>query len=542
MCAHGFFLKQKNKQLFSTLVRVQCMRSESCFEPELKATTIPAVKSKNKQKFEAHVRTWASKRAEHAKTTIKPVNSYFSCKQGKNSESCFEPELKANTNSVRATRTTEDERERVSILERVKVLKKYQLLRNLLFNYISHTHSSSLNMSLFIRSQSASPSAPPNSPRTPCDQVAPRHNARALWSQDADETIELDSMPPSPSSSSIVPLEWPADIRAGQPLVWNAESADRLLSELDDNEPLPSLEDIIGWARAELEAPFISPEAAALAVTAVATTTATTTTAVATTTTAAAATTATRRSTRARRAPERFAPTQSMRPQHYEVEALHGRYFFDGVGYYLVSWVGYDADWIWLAESDLACSSMVRQYTRNIAAADDRYFQADASDTQSVHFEVAGIHGCFIDREGNYWFLLSWAGYKAGWQWVQECDCSCFEVIRAFQRRCDRAIHSWQSNQDELEMWDWSPLLNCFFLFCFCLLLFVFICKCNCFFYCFILFLFVIVCFLLFLSCFYLVFILFLSCFILFFLIVVLLCSFMFFYLMCVYLKINKNK
>ena len=91
---------------------------------------------------------------------------------------------------------------------------------------------------------------------------------------------------------------------------WNAESADRLLSELDDNEPLPSLEDIIGWARAELEAPFISPEAAALAVTAVATTT------------TAVATTATRRSTRARRAPERFDPTPSMRPQHYEVTVI----------------------------------------------------------------------------------------------------------------------------------------------------------------------------------------------------------------------------
>ena len=303
--------------------------------------------------------------------------------------------------------------------------------------------------SLFIRSSSTSPSAPPNSPRTPCDQVAPRHNARALWSPSADETIELDSMPPSPSSSSIVPLEWPADIRAGQPLVWNEETADRLLSELDDNEPLPSLEDIIDWARAELEAPFISPEAAALAVTAVATTT----TAVATT--AAAATT--RRSTRTRRAPERFAPTPSMRPQHFEVAAIHGRCWFDGVAYFLVSWVGYDADWMWLPESDLACSSMVRQYNRNIVAAYKRYFQLDARDnTQaaSVHFEVAGIHGCFIDREGNYWYLLSWAGYKAGWQWVQECDCSCSEVARAFQRRCDRAIHSWQSNQREQEMWD----------------------------------------------------------------------------------------
>ena len=320
-----------------------------------------------------------------------------------------------------------------------------------LISFISlDTHSSSLNMSSsLIRSSSASPSAPPNSPRTPCDQVAPRHDARALWSPDADETIELDSMPPSPSSS-IVLLEWPADIPSGQARVWNEETADRLLNELVESEPLPSLADIIDWARAELEAPFISPEAAALAVTAVATTT----TAVATTTAAA---TSTRRSTRARRAPECFAPTPSMRPQHYEVEAIHGSCWLDEVVYFLVSWVGYDDDWMWLAESDLACSSMVRQYTRNIVAADKRYFQLDAPDnTQaaSVHYEVAGIHGCFIDREGNYWYLLSWAGYKAGWQWVQECDCSCSEVARAFQRRCDRAIHSWQSNQREQEMWD----------------------------------------------------------------------------------------
>ena len=56
-------------------------------------------------------------------------------------------------------------------------------------------------------------------------------------------------------------------------VVWNFETADRLLSELVDNEPVPSLDDIIEWARLELETPFITPEVAALAVTAVAATT-----------------------------------------------------------------------------------------------------------------------------------------------------------------------------------------------------------------------------------------------------------------------------
>ena len=53
-------------------------------------------------------------------------------------------------------------------------------------------------------------------------------------------------MPPSPYVSSTTPLEWPADIRAGQPLVWNFDTADNeLLSELADNEPLISLDEII---------------------------------------------------------------------------------------------------------------------------------------------------------------------------------------------------------------------------------------------------------------------------------------------------------
>ena len=150
------------------------------------------------------------------------------------------------------------------------------------------------------------------------------------------------------------------------------------------------------------------------------------------------------------------------------------------VVYFLVSWVGYDADWMWLPESDLACSSMFRQYLRNTAAADKRLFQVDACDnTQaaSAHFEVAAIHGYFIDREGNYWYLLSWAGYKAGWQLVKECDCSCYEVIRAINRRADRATHPWHSNQDELEMWDWCPLLFCLFV----LFYFVFVCFLVCF-------------------------------------------------------------
>ena len=76
MWAHGFFLKQK-KQTIIFNARARSMHEKWEL---LQATAIPAVKSKNKQKFEAHVRTWASKRAEHAKTTIKPVNSYFRCK------------------------------------------------------------------------------------------------------------------------------------------------------------------------------------------------------------------------------------------------------------------------------------------------------------------------------------------------------------------------------------------------------------------------------------------------------------------------------
>ena len=98
-------------------------------------------------------------------------------------------------------------------------------------------------------------------------------------------------MPLSPSSSSATPLECPVDVRSGQPLVWNFDTADRLLSELADNEPLISLDEIIEQWRAELEAPFISSEAAALAVTAVKTTTAPATT------------------TRAHERGERFAPT-----------------------------------------------------------------------------------------------------------------------------------------------------------------------------------------------------------------------------------------
>ena len=145
-------------------------------------------------------------------------------------------------------------------------------------------------------------------------------------------------MPPSPASSSFVPLVWPADIRAGQPLVWNFDTADRLLRELADNEPLQSLEEIIESVRAELEATFITPEGAAMAVIAVAATTATTTT---------------RRRTRARRAPKRFAPTPSTRPHHYEVAAIHGCFQVGLVDYFLVSWVGYDADWMWLPECEL---------------------------------------------------------------------------------------------------------------------------------------------------------------------------------------------
>ena len=65
--------------------------------------------------------------------------------------------------------------------------------------------------------------------------------------------------------------------------MWNFDTADRLLSELADNEPLISLDEIIEQWRAELEAPIISPEAATIAVTAVAAITTTTTAATTTT-------------------------------------------------------------------------------------------------------------------------------------------------------------------------------------------------------------------------------------------------------------------
>ena len=98
------------------------------------------------------------------------------------------------------------------------------------------------------------------------------HNARALWSPTADETIELDRCrPPRPTLQ--LSLSSGRLILVQVMVVWNFETADRLLSELVDNEPVPSLDDIIEWARLELETPFITPEVAALAVTAVAATT-----------------------------------------------------------------------------------------------------------------------------------------------------------------------------------------------------------------------------------------------------------------------------
>ena len=344
-------------------------------------------------------------------------------------------------------------------------------------------------------SSSSSPPAQANSPRTPTNQVAPQHNARALCSQSADETIELDSMPPSPSSSSTTPLDWLADIPSGQPhvgdfemvdrllgsdsmqpspsssstllhelfaeipsgqpRVLNYETTERLLNEWVEHEPLPTLGDIIEWALATLEAPFISPEAAALAVTAVvATTTPTITTTAAATTTTATTTTTTRRSTRTRRAPERFDPTPSTSPHHYEVAGIHGHFQVGRVDYYLVSWVGYDADWMWLPESDLACSSMVRRYRRNVNAANNNSIQREHTRTTSARYEVAAVHGCFEEDNGDQWYLLSWAGYKAGWQWVQEHDCSCYELIRAFDNQLDRAIQSWSPNQHVQEMWN----------------------------------------------------------------------------------------
>ena len=109
-----------------------------------------------------------------------------------------------------------------------------------------------------MSSSSSSPSVPANSLRTPRYQMVQRHNARALCSPAGDETIELDSMPLSTSSSTTTPLEWLADIFSGQPLVCNFEMVNRLISELVDNVPLISLDDIIEQWLAELEMPFIS--------------------------------------------------------------------------------------------------------------------------------------------------------------------------------------------------------------------------------------------------------------------------------------------
>ena len=238
---------------------------------------------------------------------------------------------------------------------------------------------------------------------------------------------------------------------SGQPRVLNYETTERLLNEWVEHEPLSTLGDIIEWALATLEAPFISPEAAALAVTAVVATT----TPTITTTAAATTTTTTRRSTRTRRAPERFDPTPSTRPHHYEVAGIHGHYQVGRVDYYLVSLVGYDADW--LPQSDLACASLVRQFNRNVIAANNKWYKRTVRNhtgSSPAHQEYVNVHGCCEDDNGDQWYLLSTAGFKARWQWVQECHCSCYELIRAFDRQLDRAILSWQPNQHALEMWE----------------------------------------------------------------------------------------
>ena len=146
-------------------------------------------------------------------------------------------------------------------------------------------------------------------------------------------------------------------------------------------------------------------------------------------------------------------PTPSTRPHHYEVAGIHGHYQVRRSVYYLVSWVGYDADWMWLPESDLACSSMVRRYRRNVKAANINS-QRDHTHPIAARYEVAAVHGCCSNDNGDQWYLLSWSGYKAGWQWVKEQDCSCYELIRAFDSQIDRAIQFWQPYQLGQEMWE----------------------------------------------------------------------------------------
>ena len=204
----------------------------------------------------------------------------------------------------------------------------------------------------------------------------------------------------------------------------SSPSAKRLLNELVESEPLSSLVAIIETTRAEPEASFISHESVTIGVTAAATAT------------VEAAATATRRSTRARRAPERFAQTPSTRALHsYVVAGIHGHSLQGPLGiHYLVSCVGYD-EWTWLPKSDLACESLIRQYHRNIAVADRWLAWEQSNDNrrpQAEESEVAAVHGCHTDEMGNYLYLLSWVGHKTGWQWVKEFDCSCDELTSAF--------------------------------------------------------------------------------------------------------------
>ena len=157
-----------------------------------------------------------------------------------------------------------------------------------------------------------------------------------------------------------------------------------------------------------------------------------------------------RRSTRVRRAPHRFAPSHKGRPHnrfcevagiHQEMLQLVGLHL---VRFYLVSWVGCEGGWTYLAKPDLKCSRMIRQYMSNYKAAlNDRQ---NALKPFRAPNEVAAVHGNAWNLSGENIYLLSCIDSDK-WEWATERDCSDYTAVKLYKSQKEQAFKEWKAQQ-----------------------------------------------------------------------------------------------
>lgn len=125
-----------------------------------------------------------------------------------------------------------------------------------------------------------------------------------------------------------------------------------------------------------------------------------------------------------RRSQNESQDTTNETEEDYEVEKVLNKKIYKGKVYYQLKWVGH-ADPTWEEEEKCHCDQLIADYESKI--------ERQSKDEDDNEWEVEKIIDKRTSRKNKVEYLVKWKNWQGDYQWIKEEDCSCVNLIAAFE-------------------------------------------------------------------------------------------------------------